>query len=276
MLTAPNEIWVPAAENNYGGYGWRKEGFILHWMAGYLPGTDVMFQRSSTGYCTNYGIGSRDGKGNGLEVHRYTPNDTYRAYGSYNDDADNRGLSIEIENDYWAGYASTPTEDVHALVAWFMAAKADALGLGPLVLGDFPNHDYYRKPIPGFGRDFNVTTHRSMALKDCPGTTRVQWLVDEANRLRAGAATPRRKETEMYVHLDPNVYDSDSASIVYEVWRNPATGKREFFVLESENDRAAAVHLAVSCDATTLYNLGQDLGYVFGTADPTVLTARAS
>lgn len=189
-VQAPNEIHVPAAPNNYGGGGFQKIGFILHWMAGYLPGTDAMFQRASTGYCTNYGIGSRDGKGNGLEVHRYTPNDTYRAFGSYNADADNRGISIEIENNYWAGYASTPTPQVHELVATFMAAKADALRLGPLVLGDFPDHRFYLKPIPAFGRDFNVTTHRSMALKDCPGTTQVHWLVNRANQLRGHAQTP--------------------------------------------------------------------------------------
>lgn len=277
-VTPPNEIYVPAPAGNYSPRVYPKVGFILHWMAGYLPGTDRMFQNPATGYCTNYGIGSRDGKGNGLEVHRYTPTDLHRAFGSFNDDADSRGISIEIENAY-PNPTGTPTRPVLELVAEFMAAKADALGLGPLVLGDFPDHDYYLEPIPEFGTVFNVTTHRSMALKDCPGSTPVQWLVDQANALRnpLPASDPlalaRRSDT-MHVRLDPAVY-GDASKTVYEVWRNPATGKRELLLLTSRYDAAAAANLAVPCDATTLFKLGQDLGYQFGTADPKVLTARA-
>lgn len=85
----------------------------------------------------------------------------------------------------------------------------------------------------------------------------------------------RESESSMYVRLDPNKYP-DSAHVVYEVWRNPATGKREFYVIAGKYDAAAALNLAVPCDAETLYRMGQDAGYVFGTADPEVLTARAS
>lgn len=170
----------------------RKEGFILHWMAGYLPGTDSLFQSTSNGVATHYGIGSRDGRGNGLEVHQYVA-DKDRSYGSYNGDADTRGLSIEIENDIHLPYPGKPTPEVHELVARFMAQKAIEHDMRidgelKLVLGDFPDHRFYERSIPQFGRDFNVTTHRSMALKDCPGTTDVQWLVARANQIISGGA----------------------------------------------------------------------------------------
>lgn len=181
--------WI--GSNNYRAGNFRKQGFILHWMAGYLPGTDSMFRPGgSADIATHYGIGSRDGKGNGLEVHQYVA-DKDRSYGSYNSDADSRGLSIEIENNYWEGSASKPTMAVHELVAQFIAQKIvehDMRINGELkaVLGDFPDHRYYEKAIPAFGRDFNVTTHRSMALKDCPGTTDVGWIVRRANEILNG------------------------------------------------------------------------------------------
>lgn len=202
---------VPAAANNWAsreyrdGRRERKVGAILHWMAGYLPGTDRIFQNPATGYATNLGVGSRDGKGNGLEVHRYVPADGY-AYGSYNEDADRRGESIEIEN-AWPNPAGKPSPAVHELVAQLLAKLAveedwPAIGGRRLVLGDFPDHRYYRRPIPEFGKTFNVTTHRSMALKDCPGSTDVEWIVRRGNEiLDAGTKPPAKKRKEDTMHL---------------------------------------------------------------------------
>lgn len=171
----------------------RKVGFILHWMAGYLPGTDATFARAN-GIATHYGIGSADGRGNRLEVHQYVA-DKDRSFGSFNKDADTRGLSIEIENDIRLPYPGKPTTAVHELVAQFMASKAIEHDMRlpghdrvRLVLGDFPDHRNYQKAIPAFGRDYNVTTHRSMALKDCPGTTDVAWIVQRANEIINGVA----------------------------------------------------------------------------------------
>jgi hypothetical protein len=165
----------------------RKVGFILHWMGGYLPGTDGEFAKQN-GIATHYGVGSTDGRGKTLAVHQYVQ-DKDRSFGSFNDDADTRGLSIEIENDINLPYPGKPTPAVHELVARLMAAKAieHNMCLGDekrprLVLGDFPDHRFYQRAIPAFGRDFNVTTHRSMALKDCPGTTDVQWIVNLSNQ----------------------------------------------------------------------------------------------
>lgn len=188
----------PAALNNWAsgeyarGVRHRKVGAILHWMAGYLPGTTRTFQNPDTGYATSLGVGSRDGRGNGLEVHRYVPADG-RSFGSYNADADTRGEAIEIENDIHLPYPGKPTPEVHELVAQLLAqlcVEEDwplINGRRQLVLGDFPDHRFYERAIPQFGRDFNVTTHRSMALKDCPGSTDVQWIVDRGNEILGGA-----------------------------------------------------------------------------------------
>jgi len=187
----------PAALNNWAsgeyarGRRERKVGAILHWMAGYLPGTTRLFQDPATGYATNLGVGSRDGWGNDLEVHRYVPDDGY-AYGSYNSYADRLAESIEIENDRNLPYPGKPTPAVHELVAQLLAQlclEEDWPLIGgkrQLVLGDFPDHRYYQRDIPGLGVDFNITTHRSMALKDCPGTTDVQWIVDRGNAILSG------------------------------------------------------------------------------------------
>lgn len=189
--------WIGSPNYREGNH--KKVGFILHWMAGYLPGTDSMFKPGGTSdIATHYGIGSRDGRGNGLEVHQYVA-DKDRSFGSYNDDADTRGLSIEIENDIFKPYPGKPTDAVHELVAQFIAQKIREHDMridGELkaVLGDFPEHDFYRKAIPGFGRSFNVTTHRSMAMKDCPGTTDVQWIVGRANQLLSSQPNPIMEE----------------------------------------------------------------------------------
>lgn len=194
----------PAAAGNWAsgeyatGRRERKVGAILHWMAGYLPGTTAMFQNPATGYATSLGVGSRDGWGNDLQVHRYVPADGY-AFGSYNEYADRRGESIEIENDRNLPYPGKPTPAVHELVAQLLAQLCIDEdwplidGKRQLVLGDFPDHRYYLRDIPGFGVDFNVTTHRSMALKDCPGSTDVQWIVARGNEILTPPPPPRQE-----------------------------------------------------------------------------------
>lgn len=192
----------PAASGNWASSAYangrreRKVGAILHWMAGYLPGTTGMFQNPNTGYATSLGVGTADGRGNGLQVHRYVPADGY-AYGSFNEYADRRGESIEIENDINLPYPGKPTPAVHDLVARLLAqlcVEEDWPLIGgkrQLVLGDFPDHRYYQSAIPGFGVEFNVTTHRSMALKDCPGSTDVQLIVDLGNQYLNNGFTPK-------------------------------------------------------------------------------------
>lgn len=220
----------PAAAKNWAsaeyarGKRERKVGAILHWMAGYLPGTTRMFQNPATGYSTSLGVGSRDGRGNGLEIHRYVPADGY-AYGSYNEYADRLGESIEIENDINKPYPGKPTAEVHELVAQLLAHLCITEnwplidGRRQLVLGDFPDHRYYRRTIPGFGVSFNVTTHRSMALKDCPGTTDVVGIVRRGNEILAGIdPAPPKREEEIEMGNPVYVERTDSAGRFNGEW----------------------------------------------------------
>jgi hypothetical protein len=250
----------PAASNNWasGEYarGVRnyKVGAILHWMAGYLPGTTAMFQNPATGYATSLGVGTRDGRGNGLEVHRYVPSDG-RAYGSANSYADGLCESIEIENNYWQGYASKPTPEVHEHVAQLLAQLAIEQkwridGKIALVLGDFPDHRYVVEPIPVHGVDFNVTTHRSMAWKDCPGSTDVQWIVARGNdliRARLGS-TPAggeqapiiiEEEDDMAIKFGHRKSGGDEWMIVHQDLRGADEIQRGYLVTTDRSEATA-------------------------------------
>lgn len=184
----------------------RPVGAVLHWMVGYLPGTDATFRNPATGYATNEGIGTMDG-GRTWEIHQYVGEDEV-AWGNGNDDLNDRAESIELANDRAWGPVSKPPSEVHELAArrladlairhnWFVGDRVQ------LVLGDWPDHDFYGRRVPGFGTAFNVITHRSVALKDCPGTTDIWWIVDRGNQIidqRLGRTeTPRKEEDEMPV-----------------------------------------------------------------------------
>lgn len=85
----------------------------------------------------------------------------------------------------------------------------------------------------------------------------------------------RESESSMYVRLDPKTYGPDlKKNPVYEVWRNPATGSREMFVLGFE-DSAGAANLAIPYDWGTLSGLAKATGYTSYLARPAVLTQAA-
>jgi hypothetical protein len=190
----------PAAAGNFPGIARRPLGIVDHHMAGYLPGTTGMFQNPATGYATNLGIGSMDGET--YVVHEYVPADQV-AWGNGNDYLNRVAVSIEHENNRAAGYASKPTEEVHELSARVHARLAIQYdwridGELVLVLRDFPNHDFYGRTVPGFGTEFNVTGHRSVALKDCPRDLDMQWIVDRANQIiRGPVPTIERENADM-------------------------------------------------------------------------------
>ncbi|WP_157001421.1 N-acetylmuramoyl-L-alanine amidase [Agromyces laixinhei] len=187
-------IAYPAAGANRPGRSRRPLGIVDHHMAGYLPGTSAMFMNPSTGYATNYGIGSmRSGV---FEIHEYVPDDQV-AWGNGNDFLNTYAVSIEHENNRAAGPASKPTPEVHELSARFHAALALKWdwridGRVQLVLRDFPNHDFYERSVTGFGTEFNVTGHRTVALKDCPRDLDMQWIVDRANTIINGGTAPQQ------------------------------------------------------------------------------------
>ena len=217
-------VRVPAARGNRPNPPITRTpvGITDHHMAGYLPGTDKLFQDPATGYATNLGIGSLNGRD--YVVHEYVP-DNQVAWGNGNDDLNRRSVSIEHENNRAQGYASKPTEETHELsarvhamlaVKWEWRIRGELV----LVLGDFPAHDFYGRSVPGFGRDFNVITHRSVALKDCPNDLDVRWIVDRANRIiREGIdpepETPTDQEDIMQHVFSPGSNAGRGAVISY-------------------------------------------------------------
>lgn len=239
--------WVGTDRDNYTAGSFKKVGFILHWMAGGLPGTTGMFRPGgSADYSTGYGIGTANGRGDGpVRIDQYV-NDKDRAFGSANPDADRKGISIEMENNMkgpkspW--YINPPSYAVLEVVAQFMAQKVREHdmrinGKQQLVLADFPDHRYYGKSIPDFGVKYNVITHRSMALKDCPGTTDIDWIVRRGNEILNGdkplppaVAEVLRKAEDgmtMFVHKvgkEQAVYEYDALTGALEIKEGFANG----------------------------------------------------
>lgn len=163
-------------------------GITDHHIVGTLPGCTAHFQNPETGYATNYGIGSADGRGGGGHwVHEYVPAE-FVAWGNGNGFLNLYSVSIEHENNVSVAINAKPTEHVHELSARFHAALAVRFGwriAGRLMLvaRDFPGHDYYGARVPGFGVEFNVITHRSVALKDCPRDLDFGWIVNRGNQI---------------------------------------------------------------------------------------------
>jgi hypothetical protein len=202
MATPFNEtpIVKPIPRSNYPNTGGRPVprdpvGAILHHIVGSLPGCTAHFQNPNTGYATNFGIGSRDGRGGGeWQIHEYVPADAV-AWGNGNTHLNEAGVSIEHENNLAIAINGKPRDEVHELSARFLASLARRFdwrigGKLQLVARDFPNHDYYNKRVPGFGTLFNVITHRSVALKDCPKDLDYAWIVARGNEILAGATAP--------------------------------------------------------------------------------------
>lgn len=163
-------------------------GIVDHHIVGTLPGCTAHFANPSTGYATNYGIGSGNGRGEGgWWIDEYVPAE-YVAWGNGNGFLNTYGISIEHENNLAIAINGKPRPEVHELSARFHAALAVRFnwrigGVLKLVARDFPNHDYYGRSVPGFGTEFNVITHRSVALKDCPKDLDVGWIVDRGNQI---------------------------------------------------------------------------------------------
>lgn len=187
-------VRIPAASANQPARPIRRipVGAVDHHMGGYLLGTDGMFQKPSTGYSTNYGIGlGSDGK---VRVSEYVAPDLV-AWGNGNTDMNTRAVSIEHANDRskYPDLSAKPTEEVHEASAQLHAQLAvrfdwrigGKLQLVYAELSDYPKigPHFYDRAIPGFGREFNVIPHRAVAKKTCPEHLDVRWIVDRANHI---------------------------------------------------------------------------------------------
>ncbi|GAA1787819.1 peptidoglycan recognition protein family protein [Agromyces lapidis] len=255
-MTDYNETPVsrPAHPNNRPGrkrQGGRPLGYVDHHIVGSLPGCTAHFQNPETGYATNYGIGSGDGRGGGgWWIHEYVPADQV-AWGNGNTFLNEYGVSVEHENNLAVAINGKPRMEVHELSARFLAYLAKKWdwrinGKVQLVVRDFPNHDYYGESIPGFGTEFNVITHRSVALKDCPGQFDIHWQVARANELLAGDAgkTDESEEDDMKPFL---------------IWKRNPNGTRQWAHISGDLARMVPIWKLATANA---------LGTVFGPAIP--------
>lgn len=204
---APAFVAVPAAADNQPQPPVQRRplGIADHWMMGYLPGTDKMFQKPGLGYATNLGIGS-DGRGS-YTVHEYVPVDRV-AWGSGHAFINRVAVSIEHENDRAGGPTSRPTDETHEMSARVHAELALRFdwrvdGVVQLVYHDEPGRYYKDLPVPGFGVDFNVITHRSVYTTECPGKLDVPAIVVRANQL-IRETTTEETAVELYVKAPNN------------------------------------------------------------------------
>lgn len=201
-------VRIPAASVNQPARPIRRipVGAVDHHMGGYLLGTDGMFQKPSTGYSTNYGIGlGSDGK---VRVSEYVAPDLV-AWGNGNTDMNTRAVSIEHANDRskYPDLSAKPTEEVHEASAQLHAQLAvrfdwrigGKLQLVYAELSDYPKigPHFYDRAIPGFGREFNVIPHRAVAKKTCPEHLDVRWIVDRANHIINEGAPASEGDEEM-------------------------------------------------------------------------------
>jgi hypothetical protein len=241
--------------------GGKPVGATLHWMVGYLAGTDAHFRNPATGYATNEGIGTLD-RGATWEIHQYVPENEV-AWGNGNTDLNDRSESIELANDLRYGATSTPPPEVHELVARRLAALAIRYdwrinGKVQLVLGDFPGHDFYSKPVPGFGVDYNVITHRSVALKDCPGTTDVRAIVARGNQIIAQkqGLAPEEDATMYPIQWNKHLFTFGKQYVKHETngahatfTRNVLTADDKFIVVDDAGFTALCESFGIPWDA---------------------------
>jgi hypothetical protein len=159
---SPLATWVGSPN-----YGKRpavlpKDHITLHWMDGYLAGTDATFQSLADGVGPNgHGLGVATTYGVGPNaVHQYVKENEYH-HGDGDAASNASGISIEHE-----GGPAIPIQDAtYDRSIALCADVAKRLGLGKLVLGA------------------NVFPHNHYASTACPGTLDMQRIVDGANRL---------------------------------------------------------------------------------------------
>jgi peptidoglycan hydrolase-like protein with peptidoglycan-binding domain len=139
--------------------GVKKNHATLHWMVGYLAGTDSAFKRPG-GVSTTYGVGL-------TAVHQYVLEKDY-AYGDGNADSNRTGISIEHEGGYLLADGvtrQTPVKATLDLSAKLLAELAVRHGWGKVVwMG-------------------NVFPHKHYVATACPGTLDYAYIIAEANRI---------------------------------------------------------------------------------------------
>jgi len=124
---ALNIKWV-GSPNYYSRNVFPKKHITLHWMVGFLAGTDRHFQRPSAGASSTYGV-------EGDAIHQYVKEKDY-AWADANTYSNANGVSIEHAGGYIRnGKRVKPSPATHETSARLCADIAKRHGLGRLAVG---------------------------------------------------------------------------------------------------------------------------------------------
>lgn len=156
-------IWVGSP--NHRARGGNVRHIDLHWMAGFLAGTDAVFQRPG-GTSTHYGI--QDSR-----VHQYV-DERRAAPGTGQNYAIRHGISIEHAGGWTLadGSLARPTPETHETSAQLCADISRRHGLGTLEVGR------------------NLYGHNHWVATMCPGTLDLGWIARRTNQILGAGGDP--------------------------------------------------------------------------------------
>jgi hypothetical protein len=158
VIDKPKTEWIGSPnfdEQN----GVKPQFYVIHWMVGHLAGTDRAFQNPSYEVATHYGI-------EGNELHQYVEEGD-KAWGNGHPHANKFGISVEHAGGWTQpdGSLAKPSPETHATSARLLAHLSQKYGWGELKKG------------------VNVFEHNDFSATACPGSTDVEGIIAEANRI---------------------------------------------------------------------------------------------
>lgn len=139
--------------------GVKKRYIVIHWMVGRLSSCDRIFANPSSDVSTHYGV-------EGSTVHQYVAEKNI-AFANGHTEANKYGISIEHSggDKLPNGTRRQPSKATHETSARLCAGIARRNKLGRLKVGK------------------NVFPHNHFTATACPGSTRIKWIVERANKL---------------------------------------------------------------------------------------------
>ena len=139
--------------------GVRKRYIVMHWMVGNLSSCDAAMRSSSRRVSAHYGI-------EGTKIHQYVK-EKDAAWACGHNEANRYGISIEHSggNLLSDGTRRQPSKTTHETSARLCAAIARRHKLGRLKVG------------------VDVFPHNHFVATMCPGSLRIKWIVERANKL---------------------------------------------------------------------------------------------
>lgn len=139
--------------------GITKRFIVMHWMVGNLAACDRTFKNPNSDVSAHYGV-------EGSRVHQYVK-EKNAAWACGHTEANRRGISIEHSGGELLanGTRRQPSKLTHETSARLCARIARRHNLGKLKVG------------------VDVFPHKHFTPTMCPGSLRLSWIVDRANKL---------------------------------------------------------------------------------------------